>query len=86
MKNFLRAWARGVSICAYYFCLSIVVFMLGVIGEVLSAIVSIPVFIVFVPAVIYWVSKWLAPDLFPDQRPWWRDRFSRHGSSTAGQP
>jgi hypothetical protein len=78
MKQFLKAWARGVSICAFLFCLSIVVAVLGVIAEVLPPVVSLPVCIAFGPPVIYWVSRWLAPDLFPAERPWWRRRVSRN--------
>jgi len=74
MKPFLKVWARGVSIFAFYFCLSIVIGALGFIGEVLPAIASIPLLIVFGPAVIYWASQWLAPDLFGEARAWWRRR------------
>ena len=77
MKQFLKAWARGVSISAFFFCLSIVVAALGGIAEFLPPEVSLPVCIVFGPPAIYWVSSWLAPDLFPADRPWWRGRFNR---------
>ena len=78
MKQFLTAWARGISIFAFYFCLSIVIAVLGVVAEVLPPFVSIPIFIVLGPAVIYWVSRWLAPDLFAEERPWWRRRLHRN--------
>ena len=77
MKQFLTAWARGVSICAFYFCLSIVVAVLGIIAEALPPVVSIPISIVIGPPMIYWVSRWLAPDLFPEKQPWWRRRFNQ---------
>ena len=74
MKPFLTAWARGVSIFAFYFCLSLVLAVLALIGEVLPPVVSIPLLIVFGPVVIYWASRWLAPDLFGGARAWWRRR------------
>ena len=49
MKPFLKAWARGVSIFAFFFCLSIVVAVLGFVAEVLPPVVSVPVCIVFGP-------------------------------------
>lgn len=57
---------------AFYFCLSIVVVPFAFISEVLPSVVSIPVLVVLGPAVIYWASRWLAPDLFGEARPWWR--------------
>jgi hypothetical protein len=72
MKPFLRAWACGVSIFAFYFCHSLVVALLAVIGETLPPVVSIPLLIVFGPAAIYWASGWLAPDWFREPRAWWR--------------
>jgi hypothetical protein len=77
MKQYLKAWARGVSILAYLFCLSIALGALGVIAEALPPAVSLPVCIVAGPPVIYWVSRWLAPDLFPADRPWWRGSLHR---------
>ena len=75
MKSFLTAWARGVGIFAFYLCLSIVVAALGLIGEALPGIVSVPALVIFGPPVIYWSSRWLAPDLFQVARPWWRRRY-----------
>lgn len=77
MKPFLKAWARGISISAFLFCISIVVGVLAGIAEVLPPVISLPVCIAFGPPVIYWVSRWLAPDLFPEDRPWWRRRFNQ---------
>jgi hypothetical protein len=77
MKKFITAWVRGVSIFAFYFCLSLALAALAVIAGVLPPFVSIPACIMFGPPVIYWVSRWLAPDLFPAERPWWR-RFNRN--------
>jgi uncharacterized membrane protein YbaN (DUF454 family) len=74
MKPFLTASARGASIFAFYFCLSLVVGVLGFIGEFLPPVASIPLLIVFGPAVIYRSSRWLAPDLFGEPRSWWRRR------------
>lgn len=78
MRQFFKAWARGVSISAFFVCLSVVVAALGGIAEVLPPVVSFAVVIVFGPPVIYWVSRWLAPDLFPAESPWWRRRFNRN--------
>jgi len=74
MKPFLTAWARGVSIFAFYFCLSLVVAVIAFVGEVLPLALSIPLLIVFGPVVIFWASRWLAPDLFGEPRTWWRRR------------
>jgi hypothetical protein len=74
MKPFLIAWARGFSIFAFYFCLSLVMAVLAAIAEALPALLGIPLLIVFGPAVIYWASRWLAPDLFGEARAWWRRR------------
>ena len=79
MKQFMIAWARGVSIFAFYFCLSLVMAVLGFVAEVLPLAVSIPLCLVFGPAIIYWASRWIAPDLFPAERPWWRRSFYRGG-------
>jgi hypothetical protein len=72
MKLFLTAWARGVGIFAFYICLSLAIGILGFLAGVLPPVIAIPVFVVLGPAVIYWVSIWLAPDLFADRRRWWR--------------
>jgi hypothetical protein len=77
MKRFLKAWARGVSIFAFFICLSIVLGVLAAIGEVLPPFVSVPVIIAFGPPVIYWVSSWLAPDLFPPENAWWKRGVNR---------
>lgn len=74
MKPFLTAWARGVSVFAFYICLSVVVAVLAFIGEVLPPVISVPLLVVFGPVVIYWASRWLAPDLFGESRRWWRRR------------
>jgi hypothetical protein len=74
MKPFLTAWARGISIGAFYFCLSLVVGLLGFIGSMLPPVVAIPVLVVIGPPIIYWMSRWLAPDLFGEARAWWRRR------------
>ena len=78
MKTFLIAWARGFSIFTFYFCLSIVAGALGFIGEVLPPPISIPILIVLGPPIIYWASRWIAPDLFAKDRPWWHRRFNRN--------
>jgi len=72
MKSFLKAWARGISIGAYLFCLSLVMGVLGFVVDLLPPIVAISLWIVFGPPVIYWVSRWLAPDLFGELGTWWR--------------
>ncbi len=64
LKPFLKAWARGTGICVYLFCISLAVTLLGFIGELLPPVLGIPFWIAFGPPVIYWVSRWLAPDLF----------------------
>jgi hypothetical protein len=74
MKTFLTSWARGVSIFAFYFCLSIVIAILAFVGEILPPIVSVPLLIIFGPAAIYWTSRWLAPDLFGNFRGGWRGK------------
>ena len=48
--------------------------VLGFLADLLPPIVSIPLWIVFGPPVIYWVSRWLAPDLFGEPGDWWRRR------------
>ncbi len=77
MKQFLIAWARGVSIFAFYFCLSLVMAALGFIGEMLPLAIAIPLCLVFGPAIIYWASRWIAPDLFPAERFWRRRNLNR---------
>ena len=79
MKQFITAWARGVSIFAFYFCLSLVMAVLGFIAEILPLPVSIPLCLVFGPAIIYWASRWIAPYLFSAAPPWWRRSFDRGG-------
>lgn len=74
MKPFFTAWARGVSVFAFYICLSVVMAVLAFVGEVLPPVISIPLLVVIGPAVIYWASRWLAPDLVGESRPWWRRR------------
>jgi hypothetical protein len=77
MRQFLTTWGRGVSILAFYFCLSIVVAGLGFIGGVLPPVISVPILIVLGAPVIYRVSRWLAPDLFTEDRLLWRRRLHR---------
>ena len=72
LKPFLTAWARGVSIFAFYFCLSLVVAVLGFIGNILPPLVAIPLLLIFGPVVIYRSSRWISPDLFRERRAWWR--------------
>jgi hypothetical protein len=74
MKSFLTVWARGFNIFAFYFCLSLVAAVLAFIAEILPLVVSIPLLILFGPPVIYWASRWIAPDLFGGTHAWWQRR------------
>ena len=84
MKQFFIAWAQGVSIFAFYILLSVVFGVFGFTAGALPSIVAIPALIVFGPAVIYWVSSWLAPDMFKEKRPWWRSRFEPRQAAAFG--
>jgi xanthine/uracil permease len=74
MKPFLIAWTRGISIGAFCFCLSLVIGLLGIMGAMLPPVVAVPILVVIGPPIIYWASRWLAPDLFGEARAWWTRR------------
>ena len=64
MKAFWTAWWRGLGILAFYFCLSLALGGLGLAFGVLPVDCRLPVCIVIGPPVAFWISRWLAPDLF----------------------
>jgi hypothetical protein len=72
MKQFLKAWSKGVGILAFYFCLSLALGVLGFVASILPTFISFPLCVLLGPPLVFWVSKWIAPDLFPADRPWWR--------------
>ena len=63
MRPYVVAWVRGVSILALYFCLSLVVGALGFIAQLLPLTISVPLLILVGPVLVFYTSRWLAPDL-----------------------
>lgn len=63
MKSFLIAWGRGFGVLAFFIWLSLVIGVIGLIGDILPPPLAFLLFFLFGPPVLYWASKWLGLSL-----------------------
>ena len=67
MKTFLKAWCRGIGVIGLYMAISIAAGALCLLVEVLPErvryAVGVPFLILVVPPVLFWVFRWVYPEV-----------------------
>ena len=80
-KTYLRAWWRGIGVLGLYFCLSITVAIFAFVAQNLPEniqwMVGVPLLLFVLPPLLYWVCRWVYPEVSAA-----KSRFSRDRSGT----